>query len=43
MYKSKAKSKALLEIAKKGVEMVIEQDETTAEKWINKEVGKLGI
>jgi len=37
------KSKALLEIAKKGVEMAIEQDEEKAEKWIKEEVEKLGV
>ena len=37
------KSKVLLEIAKKGVEMAIEKDEETAEKWINAEVNKLGV
>ncbi|MFA6992764.1 MAG: restriction endonuclease subunit S, partial [Candidatus Gracilibacteria bacterium] len=34
-------SKSLLEIAKRGVEMAIEKDEQTAEKWINGEVEKL--
>ena len=36
------KSKTLLEIAKKGVEMAIEKDEITVEKWINSEINKLG-
>lgn len=39
----KQKSKALLEIAKRGVEMAIEQDEDIAEKWIKEECGKLGV
>lgn len=38
-----AKSKALIEIAKRGVEMAIEEDETTAENWMNEEVEKLGV
>jgi len=42
-FDCRAKSKALIEIAKRGVEMVIEQDETTAENWINEEVAKLGV
>ncbi len=37
------KSKTLLEIAKKGVEIAIEKDEETAEKWIKNEVCKLGV
>jgi len=37
------RSKQLLEIAKKGVEKAIESDEETARKWINEELGKLGI
>ena len=36
-------SKKLLEIAKRGVEIAIEQDEDTAENWINSELEKLGI
>jgi len=43
MYASKAQSKALLEIAKRAVEMAIEQNEKIAEKWINNEVARLGI
>ncbi|PIS27260.1 MAG: hypothetical protein COT43_11390 [Candidatus Marinimicrobia bacterium CG08_land_8_20_14_0_20_45_22] len=43
MYVAKALSKRLLEIAKRGVEMAIEKDETTAEHWINKEMKKLGL
>jgi len=31
----------LLEIAKRGVEMAIEKDEQTAEKWMNGEMVKL--
>lgn len=34
-------SKSLLEIAKRGVEMAIEKDETEAEKWIDSELAKL--
>jgi restriction endonuclease S subunit len=37
------KSKALLEIAKRGVEMAIEKTEKEAEKWIHIEVEKLNI
>jgi restriction endonuclease S subunit len=37
------KSKTLLQIAKKGVEMAIECNEETAEKWLKEEVYKLGI
>ena len=40
MYATKSLSKSLLEIAKRGVEMAIEKDEETAEKWINDEIGK---
>lgn len=36
-------SKSLLEIAKRGVEMAIEQDEKAAEKWIANELQKLDI
>ena len=36
-------SKSLLEIAKRGVEMAIEKDEQEAEKWIEREIEKLGI
>jgi len=36
-------SKQLLEIAKRGVEMAIEQDEETAEEWIKMQVENLGI
>ena len=42
-YGLREKSKALLEIAKKGVEMAIEKDENTAEKWISSELKKLGV
>ena len=38
MYKSKALSKSLLEIAKNGVEMAIETNEEEAQNWINQEV-----
>ena len=36
MYETKKLSKSLLELAKRGVEMAIEKDEKTAEKWIQK-------
>lgn len=38
MYKAKAISKTLLDIAKRGVEMAIEKSEEEAEKWINEKV-----
>ncbi len=41
--KTKKQSKSLLEIAKKGVEMAIEKNESEAENWINAEIEKLGI
>jgi restriction endonuclease S subunit len=37
------KSKALLEIAKKGVELSIEKDEIIAEKWIRSEIAKIDV
>ncbi len=37
------KSKTLLQIAKKGVEMAIEKDENIAKEWIKKEIDKLGV
>lgn len=37
------KSKALLEISKRGVEIAIEQDEQTAEKWMKQQVADLGV
>ncbi|HOL30229.1 MAG TPA: hypothetical protein PLH58_08290 [Paludibacteraceae bacterium] len=43
MYETKKLSKTLLEIAKRGVEMAIEKDEQEAEKWIEREIEKLGI
>lgn len=43
VYESKTKSKQLLEIAKKGVEMAIEQDEETAKEWINMQIKNLDI
>ncbi len=39
----RAKSKALLETAKKAVEMAIEQSEEKATKWIDEELKKLGV
>jgi len=38
VYETRKKSKHLLEIAKRGVEMTIEQDEKTAEEWINQNI-----
>ncbi len=40
---AREKSKRLLEIAKQGVEMAIEKDETKAQNWINSELKKLNI
>ena len=40
MYQAKALSNKLLDIAKRGVEIAIEKDEKTAEKWINESVKK---
>ena len=42
-FDCRAKSKQLIEIAKRGVEMAIEKDETKAKNWINEEVEKLGV
>lgn len=41
MYEATGLSKSLLNIAKHGVELAIETDEKTAEKWINQEVKSL--
>ena len=43
MYKLKCQSKQLLEIAKRGVEIAIEQDEDIATNWINQELQKIGV
>jgi len=43
VYESKTKSKQLIEIAQKGVEMAIEQDEETAKEWINMQIKNLDI
>lgn len=43
MYKFKCQSKQLLEIAKRGVEIAIEQDEDIATNWINQELQKIGV
>jgi restriction endonuclease S subunit len=40
MYKAKSISITLLDIAKRGVEIAIEQNEVEAEKWINNELEK---
>jgi restriction endonuclease S subunit len=37
------KSKALLEIAKKGVELAIEKDEIITEKWMRSEIAKIEV
>ncbi|MEO0075443.1 MAG: restriction endonuclease subunit S [candidate division WOR-3 bacterium] len=42
-FSNRSLSKSLLEIAKRGVEIAIEQDEQEAEKWINGEIKKLGV
>ncbi len=43
MYKLKCQSKQLLEIAKRGVEIAIEQDEDIATNWINQELLNIGV
>ena len=43
MYETKKLSNELLEIAKQGVEIAIEENEQEAEKWINQEVVGLPI
>ncbi|MCL4377475.1 MAG: hypothetical protein M1409_03675, partial [Actinobacteria bacterium] len=43
MYYTKSLSKALLGIAKSGVELAIEKDEVEAENWINNKLEKLDI
>lgn len=42
-FDAKAKSESLLEIAKRAVEIAIEQDETIAEKYIQDECLRLGV
>ncbi len=42
-FDNREKSKSLLEIAKRGVEMAIEKDEKEAEKWIDEKVKELGV
>ncbi len=37
------RSKQLLEIAKKGVKKAIETEEETPIKWMNEELGKIGV
>ncbi len=39
MYKAKSTSKKLLDIAKRSVEIAIEQGEEEAQKWINEQIG----
>lgn len=41
--KYRKQSKQLLEIAKRGVEIAIEQDEDIATSWINQELQKIGV
>ena len=41
--KFKSQSKNLLEIAKKAVEMAIEDNEEKATNWIDQELEKLGV
>ena len=41
--KCRKQSKQLLEIAKRGVEIAIEQDEYIATNWINQELQKIGV
>lgn len=41
--KCRKQSKQLLEIAKRGVEIAIEQDENVATNWINQELQKIGV
>ena len=41
--KCRKQSKQLLEIAKRGVEIAIEQDEDIATNWINQELQKIGV
>lgn len=43
MYELKYQSKQLLEIAKRGVEIAIEENEETATDWINNELSKIGV
>lgn len=43
MYETKKLSKSILEIAKRGVEMAIEENEEAAEKWIQSELKILKI
>ena len=43
MYNAKALSKRLLDIAKHGVEMAVEQDENKAMTWIKSECSKLNV
>ena len=40
MYKAKILSNELLNIAKRGVELVIEKDEKKAQEWVNLELNK---
>lgn len=43
MYKLKESSKQLLEIAKRGVEIAIEENEDFAVNWINEQLSKIGV
>lgn len=42
-FNDRVLSKALLKIAKRGVEMAIEKDEKKAKNWINSKIEKLGL
>jgi len=43
LYRTKALSNGLLDIAKRGVELAIEKDEKQAEKWMDGELKKTGV
>ena len=43
MYQTKDLSTALLDLAKRGVEIAIELDEVQAQNWIEKEMEKIGL
>lgn len=43
MYQLKFKSKQLLEIAKRGVEIAIEENEEVATNWINERISKIDV
>ena len=41
--RTKHQSQSLLDIAKRGVELAIEENEQSAEKWIKRELDKLDV